>query len=66
MDLYTLPNVKLIASGKQPHWHREISSVLCDHLEGWDREGERETKNKKQKKGHEEPSGKMGIKTHTY
>ena len=21
---------------------REISSVLCDHLEGWDREGERE------------------------
>ena len=23
--------------------HREISSVLCDHLEGWDREGERET-----------------------
>ena len=23
--------------------HREISSVLCDHLEGWDREGGRET-----------------------
>ena len=22
--------------------HREISSVLCDHLEGWDREGRRE------------------------
>ena len=22
---------------------REISSVLCDHLEGWDREGGRET-----------------------
>ena len=22
--------------------HREISSVLCDHLEGWDREDERE------------------------
>ena len=22
--------------------HREISSVLCDHLEGWDREGGRE------------------------
>ena len=20
-------------------WHREISSVLCDPLEGWDREG---------------------------
>ena len=24
-------------------YHREISSVLCDHLEGWDREGGRET-----------------------
>ena len=23
--------------------HREISLVLCDHLEGWDREGGRET-----------------------
>ena len=23
--------------------HREISSVLCDHLEGWDSEGGRET-----------------------
>ena len=23
-------------------YHREISSVLCDHLEGWDREGGRE------------------------
>ena len=23
---------------------REISSVLCDHLEGWDREGGRETR----------------------
>ena len=23
--------------------HREISSVLCDHLEEWDREGGRET-----------------------
>ena len=23
--------------------HREIGSVLCDHLEGWDREGGRET-----------------------
>ena len=23
--------------------HREISSVLCNHLEGWDREGGRET-----------------------
>ena len=25
-----------------PASHREISSVLCDHLEGWDREGGRE------------------------
>ena len=23
-------------------WRREISSVLCDHLEGWDGEGGRE------------------------
>ena len=23
-------------------WHKEISSVLCDHLEGWDRECGRE------------------------
>ena len=23
--------------------HREMSSVLCGHLEGWDREGGRET-----------------------
>ena len=33
MDIYTLPNVK---------WYREISSVLCDRLEGWDGEGGRE------------------------
>ena len=25
------------------NFYREISSVLCDHLEGWDREGGRET-----------------------
>ena len=37
MYIYALPNVKLIASRKQPH-----SSVLCDHLEWWDREGGRE------------------------
>ena len=30
---------------------REISSVLCDHLEGWDREGGRET----------QEGGDMGI-----
>ena len=32
MDIYTLPKIK----------SRMISSVLCDHLEGWDREGGRE------------------------
>ena len=34
--------------------HREISSVLCDHLEGWDREGGRETQER----------GDMGIYVH--
>ena len=34
--------------------HREISLVLCDHLEGWDREGGRET----------QEGGDMGI--HVY
>ena len=42
MDIYILPDVKYIASGKQEHKHREISSVLCVPLEGWDREGGRE------------------------
>ena len=32
-------------------WHREISSVLCDHLEGRGREGGRET----------QEGGDMGI-----
>ena len=41
MDLYILPNVNYIASGKQHS--TEISSVLCVHLEGWDRERGRET-----------------------
>ena len=40
MYIYTLPNVKPRASEKQ--LHREISSVLCDHLERWDMEGGRE------------------------
>ena len=31
--------------------HREISLVFCDHLEGWDREGGRET----------QEGGDMGI-----
>ena len=33
---------------------REISSVLCDHLEGWDREGGREM----------QEGGDMGIYVH--
>ena len=44
MDIYTLANVEWMVGGKQLYgtavW--EISSVLCDHLEGWDREGGRE------------------------
>ena len=45
MDIYTLPKVKQIASGKQPHstGRSALCSVLFDHLEGWDREGGRET-----------------------
>ena len=34
--------------------HREISSVLCDHIEGWDRDGGRET----------QEGGGMGIYIH--
>ena len=41
MDIYTLPNVKEIASGKQQHY-REISPVLCYDLDRWNREGRRE------------------------
>ena len=32
----------LITQGDQLTQHREISSVFCDHLEEWDREGRRE------------------------
>ena len=42
MEIYTLSNVKYIASGKQPHSTGRLALVLCDHLEGWDREGGRE------------------------
>ena len=42
MDIYTLPNVKQIASGKQPHSTGRSALCLCDHLEGCDREGGRE------------------------
>ena len=33
---------KIDSSWEAASWQREISSVLCVHLEGWDREGERE------------------------
>ena len=36
---------------KKKHCQREISSVLFDHLEGWDREGGREAQER----------GNMGI-----
>ena len=39
-----------IVIGKQPH-STGISSVLCEHLEGWDREGGGET----------QEGGDMGI-----
>ena len=32
-------------------WHREISLVLCDHVEGWDREGGRETQERRKREG---------------
>ena len=52
MDIYTLPNVKQIASGKQPHsTGRSARGFVVDHLEGWDREGGRET----------QEGGDMGI-----
>ena len=35
--------IQLTAALKVTNTHREISLVLCDHLEGWDREGGRET-----------------------
>ena len=40
MDIYTLPNVKYIASGKQLHCPGR--SAQCFVTEGWDREGGRE------------------------
>ena len=58
MDIYILPDVKYIASGKQEHKHREISSVLCVPLEGWDREGGREG----WQEGGREGKGKEGRK----
>ena len=41
MDIYTLLNVKSIASVKQPH-STGRSAQCYDRLEGWDRKGGRE------------------------
>ena len=35
-DIYTLPCIKQIASGKLLYNHREFNSVFCDDLERWD------------------------------
>ena len=51
MDIYTLPNVKSIASGKQPHSTGRSARCFVTPLEGWDREGGRET----------QEGGDMGI-----
>ena len=48
--IYTT-NCKIDSQWEAAAQHREISSVLCDHLEGWDREGGRET----------QQGGDMGI-----
>ena len=41
MDIYTLPNVKQTASGKQPHSTGRSAQCFVT-TEGWDREGGRE------------------------
>ena len=41
MDIYTLPNVKSIASGKQPHSTGRSAWCFMTTM-GWDREGGRE------------------------
>ena len=51
MDIYTLPNVKQIASGKQPHNTGRSAQCFVTYLEGWDGEGGRET----------QEGGDMGI-----
>ena len=51
MDLYKTTKCKIDSECEADIWHREISSVLCDHLEGWDRECGRET----------QEGGDMGI-----
>ena len=39
--IYTI-KCKIDSQWEAAAQHREISSVLCDHLEGWDREGGKE------------------------
>ena len=41
--IYTT-NCKIDSSWEAAAQHREISLVICDHLEGWDKEGGREAK----------------------
>ena len=36
METYTLPYGKQTASGKLAYNTRELNSVLCDNLEGWE------------------------------
>ena len=38
-DIYTLPCVEQIVSGKLLRSTRELSSALCEDLEGWDERG---------------------------
>ena len=38
IEVYTLPYVKQIASGKLLYNNREFNPVLCDNLEGWNGE----------------------------
>ena len=51
MDLYILPSVKQLASGKQLHSTGTSARFFSDHLEWWDGEGGRET----------QEGGDMGI-----
>ena len=51
MDIYTLPNVKLIASGKQLHSTGRSAWCFVSTWGGGDREGGRETQD----------GGDMGI-----
>ena len=53
LDIYTT-KCKIDSQWEAAAQHREISSVLRDHLEGWDREGGREM----------QEGGGMGIYVH--